>query len=57
MEYGYCIGKSAENLGVSLRVHVLYVCIGPCNLSTKAETRGTVLIPIKLICRYHICSS
>ena len=36
-----------------LRVHALYGCIGPCNLSTKAKTRGTVLKPIKVICRHQ----
>ena len=37
IEYGYCIGKSTKNLGVLHRVHVLYLCIGPCNLSTKGK--------------------
>ena len=35
--YGSCIGKSSKNLGVLHRVHVLYLCIGPCNLSTKCQ--------------------
>ena len=39
-----------------LRVPALYVNIGPCNLSTKAKTRRTVLKPIKVICRHYICS-
>ena len=33
--YGYCISKVYENLGMLHRVHVLYLCIGQCNLSTK----------------------
>ena len=57
VEYGYCISKSTENLGVSLRVHVLYVHIGPCNMTTKAKRTGTVLKPIKWLCRHHISSS
>ena len=36
-EYGYCTGKSYKNLGVLHRVHVLYLSIGPCNLSTKCQ--------------------
>ena len=40
--------KVPKNLGVLLRVHVFYVCIGPCNLSTKAKTTSTVLKPIYL---------
>ena len=48
-EYGYCI--DSENLGVLHRVHVLYLCIGPCNLSTKCQkTSSTVVKPIKFLC-------
>ena len=34
---GYCISKSNENKGVLHRMHVPYLCIGPCNLSTKCQ--------------------
>ena len=42
---------------VLLSVPVLYMSIGPCNLSTKAKIWGTVLKPNKVTCRHHICSS
>ena len=34
---------------VVLRVHILYISIGPCNLSPKAKHRGTVFKPIILM--------